>query len=355
MSSNRFGKHFSITTWGESHGKAIGVVIDGCPAGLAIDEGLIQQELDLRRPGRNAFVTPRIEEDRAEILSGVFEGRTTGAPISIMIPNRNQDSSPYDAMKNIYRPGHSNFTYLEKYGVFDHRGGGRSSGRETACRVAAGAVAKALLCQYEIKVTSYLASVGEFKAEKFDLDPKASPIFCPDKYAQDEICDFLEKIIKEGDSIGGSIITKVEGLKPGLGEPLYEKMEAVISLAVLSIPAIKGIYFGETNAHLERGSAYQDVFELENDRPILGTNHCGGILGGISTGSPLIFTAWCKPPSSIKIPLRSVTTSHKEASFQIPHEGKHDPCIAIRAVPVIEAMTALTLADFVLAARLSRI
>jgi chorismate synthase len=355
LSSNRFGKHFCITTWGESHGKAIGVVIDGCPAGLSIDEEMINKELYYRKPGRNPYVTPRKEEDCAQILSGVFGGYTTGAPISLIIPNQNQNNSPYEAMKNIYRPGHSNFTYLQKYGIFDHLGGGRSSGRETACRVAAGAIAKAFLELSNISIVSSIFSIGNLQVKNKNQKPKESPLFCPDSEIEKEMKEYLFQLKEEGNSIGGSIETIVTGIPAGLGEPIYEKIEAILSLAILSIPAFKGIYFGDPLAHLMKGSDYQDPFQMSHGEITLQSNHCGGVLGGITTGSPLAFTAWCKPPSSIKIPIESITLNHEKTTFQIPSDGKHDPCIAIRAVPVIEAMTALTLADFVLAHRLSKI
>lgn len=355
MSSNRFGKHFSITTWGESHGKAIGVVIDGCPSGIEIDEEMINLELKKRRPGYSLYTSPRKEEDLAEIYSGVFEGKTTGAPISIIIPNTTADSAPYEKIKDIYRPGHGNFTYLAKYGIFDYRGGGRSSARETACRVAAGAIAKAILKKLNIQVQSYLYSIGDIQIQHKDQNPSSSELFCPDSSQEKVMKLLIEDLKKAGDSIGGEIETIIHPIPIGLGDPVYEKIEAVLSSAILSIPAIKGIFFGLSDANMHKGSEYNDPFAVANDAIYTTTNNSGGMLGGISTGMPLYFKAICKPASSIRLPVESVTIEKEKAMFSIPVDGKHDPCIAIRAVPVVEAMTAISIVDLYLSNKLVKL
>lgn len=354
MSSNRFGEVFSITTWGESHGKAIGVVIDGCPANIEISAEIINNELKKRAPGKSPFTSPRKEPDHAEILSGIFQGRTTGAPISIMIPNYNHDSSPYEEIKDIYRPGHSNYTYLKKYGSFDYRGGGRASARETAARVAAGAIAKALLQTVNIHIKSYLSQIGSIAIKKHDQDPYKSSIFCPDKNAEGKMTLKLKEIMKAQDSIGGVIETVINPISIGIGEPIYRKIEAVIGFAVLSIPAIKSIEFGTEDAHLYAGSEYIDPFFLDKKEIKTSSNNSGGTLGGISNGMPIVFRASCKPTSSIKQPIPSVSIDQQKAVYTTPKKGKHDPCIAIRAVPVVEAMTAIAIADLYLQGKIHK-
>ncbi len=337
MASNHFGTIFKVTTWGESHGKAIGALIDGCPAGLSITEEEINLELSLRAPGNSPFTSPRKEADTVEILSGVFEGKTTGAPISLIIFNTNADSSPYEPIKNILRPGHANFTYLEKYGIFDYRGGGRASARETACRVAAGAIAKKLLKHFDIHITAYIKEIGGINAK-------------------DQIAQLLEKAKAEGDSLGGIVEVVTSPLPIGLGDPVYEKLEANLAKAFLSIPATKGFEIGEGfHAARMKGSSHNDLFEIsEKIKP--STNHAGGTLGGISTGEPLICKVAFKPTSSIKQPQASVNiSSGKPETLTLPPEAKHDPCVAIRAVPVVEAMTALVLADALLMHRSSKL
>lgn len=318
MASNSFGNLFTITTWGESHGPAMGVVIDGCPAGIDLSQQEIQTELDQRRPGSSPYVSPRNEPDQAEILSGIFEGKTTGTPISILIRNKDAVSSDYNELKDILRPGHANYTYLKKYGIFDYRGGGRASARETACRVAAGAVAKKLLAGKNIQITAKLEN----------LDEKA-----------------LETLQKEGDSIGGVVACTAEGLPAGLGDPIYEKLEARLAYAMLSIPAARGFEIGAGfQAARMKGSEHNDCFFKEEDQIKTKTNHSGGVLGGISTGMPLYFRVPFKPTSSIRISQDTVTTDGELTHLQ-PKKGRHDPCVAIRAVPVVEAMTALVLTD----------
>ncbi|NGX47706.1 MAG: Chorismate synthase [Chlamydiae bacterium] len=365
MASNQFGQIFRITTWGESHGKAIGVVIDGCPAGLFISEEEINLELILRRPGYNALTSPRKEEDKAEIYSGVFEGRTTGAPISIIIPNQNADPSKYEPIKDLLRPGHANFTYGEKYGHFDYRGGGRASARETAPRVAAGAIAKKLLMEFGIQIAAFVAQIGEVKTiepehEEIDSlreETLKSPVFCPDKEAEREIIALIEKAKEEGDSLGAIIELRAEGLMPVLGDPTYEKLDANLAKAMLSIPACKGIEFGAGFAAANmKGSEHNDLFQRNIEGNVITkTNHAGGVLGGISSGMPLVLRCVFKPTSSIRKTQTTLNKKGQKADLTLPEGSKHDPCVAIRAVPIVEAMTALVLADAFLMNRSARI
>ncbi|NGX26705.1 MAG: Chorismate synthase [Chlamydiae bacterium] len=365
MASNQFGQIFRITTWGESHGKAIGVVIDGCPAGLFISEEVINQELSYRRPGYSALTSPRKEEDKAEIYSGVFEGRTTGAPISIIIPNQNADPSKYEPIKDLLRPGHANFTYGEKYGHFDYRGGGRASARETAARVAAGAIAKKLLMEFGIQIAAFVAQIGEVKTiepehEEIDSlreETLKSPVFCPDKEAEREIIALIEKAKEEGDSLGAIIELRAEGLMPVLGDPTYEKLDANLAKAMLSIPACKGIEFGAGFAAANmKGSEHNDLFQRNIEGNVITkTNHAGGVLGGISSGMPLVLRCVFKPTSSIRKTQTTLNKKGQKADLTLPEGSKHDPCVAIRAVPIVEAMTALVLADCMLLDRTRRL
>lgn len=311
---NSFGQIFRITTWGESHGKAIGVVIDGCPSGLELSEEDINNELAKRAPGKHPLTSPRAEPDQGEILSGVFEGKTTGSPICILIPNKDIDSSKYEPIKDLIRPGHANYTYYKKYGIFDYRGGGRASARETACRVAAGAVAKKLLRGHGISVTaSSLVDRG-----------------------------LIQQIMEEGDSIGGVVECKAEGLPIGLGEPIYQKMEALLAQAMLSLPASKGFEIGEGfQASKMKGSLHNQVAS-------------GGTLGGISDGTLLVFRVAFKPTSSIAIPQETTTLTGEKAVLMLPKGSRHDPCVALRAAPVVESMCALVLADALLMNRTSQ-
>ena len=363
MASNSFGNFFRITTWGESHGKGIGVVIDGCPAGLNLADEDINQALALRAPGRNQYTTPRKEKDIAEIYSGVFEGKTTGAPISIVIHNHDVKSSSYEPIKHLLRPGHANFTYLEKYGVFDYRGGGRSSARETACRVAAGAVAKKLLAHYGIKTCAYLAVVGDVHVtvETDDLTQLnsltlANPIFCPDPIAAIRMMDSICVAKDAGDSLGGIVAFMATGLPAGLGDPVYEKLEANLAKAMLSMPASKGFEIGEgfDAAHMS-GSTHNDSFIVDENKIKTRTNHAGGTLGGLSTGMPLFGRVAFKPTSSINKGQETVDAQGIKADFKLPEGSRHDPCVAIRAVPVVDAMCALVLVDALLMNRCSRL
>lgn len=362
MASNSFGKIFRITTWGESHGKAIGVVIDGCPAGIEITAEEINRDLERRAPGKGAHTSPRQESDRVEIYSGVFEGKTTGAPISLIIPNRDQDSTKYEPIKNVLRPGHANYTYLEKYGVFDYRGGGRASGRETACRVAAGAVAKKFLQKYNITPLSYIREIGGIKAEidfqKLKANPytiQESPLYCPDPIATEEMIKKIESIKQQGDSLGGVVELFIDNLFVGLGDPVYDKIEAMLAAALMSIPASKGVEIGQGfQAARMRGTEHNDLFQNGPYGIGTETNHAGGTLGGITNGMPLIARLAFKPTSSIMQAQPTLDLEGKSATLQLPSGSRHDPCIAIRAVPVVEAMASLVIADAILYNRCAR-
>ena len=365
MASNRFGTLFSITTWGESHGKAIGVVIDGCPAGLPLTDEEINTALKFRAGGKTSYVTPRSEKDEAAIYSGVFEGKTTGAPLSIIIFNHDADSSKYEPIKDLLRPGHANFTYLEKYGIFDYRGGGRSSARETACRVAAGAVAKKLLAHFGITAVSYMKAMGDVEMPELSYHSPAdlqratlvSRVFCPHSPTSAEMICALEKTKEEGDSLGGIVETLVFDLPIGWGDPVYEKLEANLAKAMLSIPASKGFEIGSGFAASKmQGSEHNDAFVIDDQGKITtATNFAGGTLGGISTGLPLITRTAFKPTSSIQKPQKTLSLDKEEKEFKLPEGSRHDPCVTIRAVPVVEAMTALVLVDAFLMNRSSRI
>lgn len=362
MSSNSLGSIFKMTTFGESHGKAVGVVIDGCPAQLPLRIEEIQAALDQRVPGRRPYTSPRRETDKAEILSGVFQGMTTGAPIAILIPNHDTDSAPYESLKNIYRPGHAIYTFEEKYGVFDYRGSGRASARETVCRVAAGAVAAKFLKEMGICCVSYLIQIGSVKASiefaefnSFVEWVQGSTLFCPDRNIEPLMHAVLEKVKQEGDSVGGVVEFRVNGLVSGLGDPVYDKVSSRLALALMSIPAAKGFEIGEGfHAAEMRGSQHNDLFVNAQGKIGTKTNHAGGLLGGITTGMPLVGRVAFKPASSIRIPQKTLNKEHQEIEFSCPSEARHDICVAIRAVPVVQAMVALTLADAVLMNRCAR-
>lgn len=365
MASNFFGQVFRITTFGESHGTAIGVVIDGCPAGLSLTKEEIDQELSVRQPGKNPYTSPRKEKDEAQILSGLFEGKTTGAPIAIVIWNHDADSTKYEPIKNLLRPGHANFTYLHKYGIFDYRGGGRSSARETAARVAAGAVAKKLLAHFDIELCAFVAEIGGISIVEPNLESPAklrkkilaNPLFCPDAKAAEKMMKEIEKAKEEGDSLGGILQCAVAKLPPGLGDPVYGKLEANLASAMLSLPATKGFEIGSGFAAARmKGSEHNDAFDVdENGKITTTTNYAGGTLGGISTGLPLTFRVAFKPTSSIKKPQKTVNLKGEKKPFKLPEGSRHDPCVAIRAVPIIEAMTALVLADAILLNRCAKL
>lgn len=360
MASNSFGNIFKITTWGESHGKAVGVVIDGCPAGIELDNADINSALARRAPGNSPFTSPRKEPDFAEIYSGVFEGKTTGTPISIIIMNTDADSSKYEPIKHLLRPGHANYTYTEKYGCFDYRGAGRSSARETACRVAAGAVANKILAADNINVVSYMKSIGDVDMPSLALEHTqlkqetlASPIFCPDLATCEKMMSAITTAMNAGDSLGGVIEFCVHNMPVGLGDPIYEKLEANLAKAMMSLPASKGVELGEGfQAARMMGSQHNDAFSTAS---ITTTNHAGGTLGGISTGMPLIGRVAFKPTSSIKKPQTTIDQQGNAQEFVLPAGSRHDPCVAIRAVPIVEAMCALVLVDALLMNRCSKI
>jgi chorismate synthase len=356
MASNSFGHIFKITTWGESHGKAIGVVIDGCPAGIPISVEEINAELQRRSPGKSPYTSPREESDQAEIYSGIFDGQTTGAPISIIIPNRNQDRSKYEPIKDLLRPGHANYTYLQKYGVFDPYGGGRASARETACRVAAGAIAKKILQSHGIFPMAYIKEIAGITATIEALEQKElrqkilnSPIFCPDGEAAFKMMEAIEQAKAVKDSVGGIVELRVDAMPVGLGDPVYRKLEAYLAEAMLSIPASKGFEIG-SGFYGSRmfGSEHNDQFVRDGDRIYTKTNHAGGVLGGISNGMPLIARVAFKPTSSIGKEQMTLDSEGNEALLQLPEGSRHDPCVAIRAVAVVEAMAAIVLADLCL-------
>lgn len=348
MAGSTFGNIFKITTWGESHGKGVGVVVDGCPAGLLLDETDIQKYLNRRKPGQSRYATPRKEDDSVEILSGVFEGKTTGTPISMVVYNKTQRSKDYSEIANYYRPGHADLTYDLKYGFRDYRGGGRSSGRETIGRVAAGAIACKILGQLGIEILTYTKSIGPVEADL--KNPDYSQIFensfyMPDAQAAKKAADYLEKCMKSRDSSGGVIECIVKGMKPGVGDPAFEKLNANLAKAVCSIGAVKGFEIGDGMAVAKaRGSENNDCYTTSPEgETIKLTNHSGGILGGISDGSPITLRAAIKPTPSISQEQSTIT---KDGSpVQVEVKGRHDPVIVPRAVVVVESMVALTLLD----------
>lgn len=351
MAGSDFGTIFRITTWGESHGNGIGAVIDGCPAGLSLDEATIQKYLDRRKPGQSRFTTPRKEADQAEILSGVFEGKTTGTPIAVLIRNENQRSKDYSEIASYYRPGHADYTFDAKYGFRDYRGGGRSSGRETIGRVIGGAVALQLLHELGITITAYAKSIGPISCDMSRFSTKevhSNPLCMPDAAAAVEAQKYLESCMQSHDSAGGIIECVITGVPAGLGDPVFNKLDAKLAAAIFSIGAVKGFEIGDGfEAAKARGSENNDFFCTdETGRISKETNHAGGILGGISDGSAIIFRAAVKPTPSISAAQRTV--KRDGTPIQIKIGGRHDPIIVPRAVVVVEAMTALVLADFLL-------
>ena len=358
MSGSVYGTIFKISTWGESHGAGVGVVVDGCPAGLPLNEEDIQKYLDRRKPGQSKFTTARSEGDKAEILSGVFEGKTTGTPISIVIRNTDQRSRDYSNIMDVYRPGHADYTFDEKYGFRDYRGGGRSSGRETIGRVAAGAVAAKLLESLGITVQAYTSAVGPVKIDhsKMDLEEISNNrLYMPDKKAAAEAESYLEDMIQRKGSCGGVIECVVNGLPAGVGEPVFDKLDAALGKAIMSIGAVKGFEIGDGfEAAASLGSQDNDCFIIGKDgRPCKVTNHSGGTLGGMSDGSTLVMRAAFKPTPSISQIQKTVDRYGKEREIEI--KGRHDPVIVPRAVVVVEAMAALTVADLLLMSMTSRL
>ncbi len=356
---NTFGRLFRITTFGESHGEAIGCVIDGCPAGLKIDENFIQSELDRRRPGQSKITTQRKESDTAEILSGVFEGKATGTPIAIFIRNKDQKSKDYSHIADKFRPSHADYTYHEKYGIRDYRGGGRSSARETAARVAAGAVAKLLLKEINVEINAWVSQVGDIRLEKpypeLDLSKTEGNIVrCPDETTARLMIDLIDRVRKDQDTIGGIVSCVVKGVPAGLGEPVFDRLHAQLGRAMLSINAVKGFEYGSGFAGVRmRGSEHNDIFEKQDGKIITKTNHSGGIQGGISNGQDIYFNVAFKPVATIMKDQETVDVHGKKTI--ISGKGRHDPCVVPRAVPIVEAMAALVLADFYLLNKSSKL
>jgi chorismate synthase len=352
MAGNSFGTIFRITTFGESHGVALGVVIDGCPPGIAVDEQMILAELARRKPGQSSLTTSRLEDESVEILSGIFEEKTTGTPIAIMVRNKDQRSSDYDALKNVYRPSHADYTYEQKYGVRDHRGGGRSSARETVARVVAGVIAKQVLAHSNITVTAYVSQVADIKVIKpyTELDltrTEQSIVRCPDEPAAAEMIARIEQVKQEGDSVGGTITCVVKGTPAGLGEPVFDKLHADLAKAMLSINACKGFDLGSGfDSITMKGSEHNDAFVSANGKISTLTNHSGGIQGGITNGEDIYFRCAFKPVSTISKPQQTINTEIHTVTMEAA--GRHDPCVLPRAVPIVEAMAALVLADHLL-------
>jgi chorismate synthase len=353
MAGNSFGKIFKLTTFGESHGPAIGGIIDGCPAGISLDFDAIQAEMQRRKPGQSAIVTQRKEEDEVKFLSGIFEGKTTGTSISFIIENTDQKSKDYSHIETIYRPSHADFTYDKKYGIRDYRGGGRSSARETACRVVAGAIAKQLL--KEIKITAYVSSVGaiELKKPYSELDfseIEKNPVRCADAKMAVEMEEYIKTIRKEGDTIGGTVSCVIQNVPIGLGEPVFDKLHAELGKAMLSINAVKGFEYGSGFAGTAmKGSEHNDLFNQDGSTK---TNHSGGIQGGISNGGDIYFKVAFKPVATIMQKQETIDSKGNKAEAE--GKGRHDPCVVPRAVPIVEAMAALVLADFYLLNKISK-
>ena len=362
MSGNTFGTIFRITTWGESHGRAVGVVVDGCPSGLALCAEEIQKELDRRRPGQSRASTARQEADVVEILSGIFEGKTSGTPISLLVWNKDADSSAYDLLRDKPRPGHADYSYQMKYGLRDHRGGARASARETVGRVAAGAVAKKLLQAAGIEVVAYVSQLGGIVAKIASSDlgelraqAESNVVRCPDLAAAERMLERLDGVRKEGDSLGGVVVITAEGVPAGLGEPVFDKLDADLAKALMSLGAVKAVEIGvgcECSGML--GSQMNDPLLMRGGKVDFESNNAGGILGGISTGAPIVCTIYVKPTPSIALAQRTVDLVSCEAA-KIEIKGRHDPAIPPRIVPVAEAMVALVLADHLLRLRAARL
>lgn len=354
MAGNSFGRLFRLTTFGESHGEAIGGVIDGCPAGIELDLDLVQQDMDRRKPGQSSIVTQRKESDRPRFLSGIFEGRTTGTPIGFIIENDNQKSRDYAHIHNVYRPSHADFTYDQKYGFRDYRGGGRSSARETACRVVAGAVAKQVL--KSVQITAYTCAVGGLVLEKdyqqLDLEKaNLNPVRCPDEDMAQQMESYIKEVRAGGDTVGGVIQCVVRGIPAGLGEPVFDKLHAVLGQAMLSINAVKGFEYGSGfSGARSRGSDHNDQFNTNGSTR---TNNSGGIQGGITNGMDIFFKVAFKPVATLMQKQQTINSAGQTVEMQ--GKGRHDPCVVPRAVPIVEAMAALVLADFYLIDKATKI
>ncbi|WP_424494311.1 chorismate synthase [Salinimicrobium sp. GXAS 041] len=354
MAGNSFGTLFKLSTFGESHGAAIGGTIDGCPAGIQLDLDLIQRDMDRRKPGQSAIVTQRKEPDTVKFLSGIFEGKTTGTPIGFIIENSNQKSKDYSHIKNTYRPSHADYTYDKKYGNRDYRGGGRSSARETACRVVAGAVAKQVISS--IKITAYTSAVGDIQLDRkyhelnFD-NIERNPVRCPDPATAEKMESFIKEIRSQGDTVGGIVECVIENVPAGLGEPVFDKLHAQLGKAMLSINAVKGFEYGSGfSGSALKGSEHNDLFNKDGSTK---TNYSGGIQGGISNGMDIYFRVAFKPVATIM--QKQETIDAKGEKVEMQGKGRHDPCVVPRAVPIVEAMAALVLADFFLLNKVTKI
>jgi chorismate synthase len=348
MSGNTLGKLFTVTSFGESHGPAIGCIVDGCPPGLALEEADLQGDLDRRKPGKTRHTTQRREADQVEILSGVFEGKTTGTPIALIIHNTDQRSKDYSEIMNTFRPGHADYSYLQKYGMRDYRGGGRSSARETAMRVAAGAIAKKYLKQQcGIEIKGYMAQLGPIHYEQFDWDEiENNPFFFPDASKVQQLEDYMDALRKEGNSIGARINVVATGVPPGLGEPVFDRLDADIAHAMMCINAVKGVELGAGFASVEqKGTEHRDEMTPQGFL----SNHAGGVLGGISSGQHIEVSMALKPTSSIRLPGKSIDLAGQPV--EVVTKGRHDPCVGIRATPIAEAMLAIVLMDHYLRQR----
>jgi chorismate synthase len=349
--SNTFGNIFRLTSFGESHGKGIGGIIDGCPAGIDLDILFIQKELNRRKPGQSILTTSRDESDEIEFFSGIFEGKTTGTPIGFSVWNAKQRSGDYDSMKNLYRPSHADYTYLQKYGIRDNRGGGRASARETIARVVGGAIAKLALNQLNIHITAYTSQVGPICLEKTYQDCdfaqiEQNPVRCPDKETAAKMAELITDVKARGDTIGGIVFCVIQGVPVGLGEPVFNKLHAALGASMLSINAVKGFEYGSGFDINHLGSELNDVFYLKNGETHTRTNHSGGIQGGISNGEDIYFRVAFKPVATIMTEQKTVDISGKEITFKA--HGRHDPCVLPRAVPIVEAMAALVILDMYL-------
>lgn len=353
MSGNIFGNNFRVSTFGESHGSAIGCVIDGCPANIEISIDDIQADLDLRRPGQSKITTDRDESDKVEILSGIFEGRTTGTPIAMIIRNKDQRSEDYSKIKDIFRPSHADFTYMAKYGIRDYRGGGRASARETIARVAAGAIARKILRNHGIECLSFVEQVYNIKATINIDDIKRGDIFrniirCPDEKAAIEMTDLITRMKDDGDSVGGIICGIIRGCKAGIGDPVFDKLHANLGRAMLSINAVKGFEIGDGFSCINlKGSEHNDAIENIDGKISTRTNHAGGIVGGITNGEDIIFRVAFKPVSTIKKSQDSINTDGNNIRIETI-DGRHDPCVLPRAIPIVDAMSALVILDAII-------
>jgi len=341
MSGNSIGKLFTVTTFGESHGLGLGAIVDGCPPGIELSEADLQRDLDRRKPGTSRYTTQRREADEVRIMSGVFEGKTTGTPIGLLIENTDQRSKDYSNIERTFRPAHADYSYNQKYGFRDYRGGGRSSARETAMRVAAGAIAKKVLAAQGVEVRGYLSQLGPIKIEQFDWNEVGNnPFFCPDASKVSEMEDYMNALRKEGNSVGARISVVASGMKPGWGEPVFDRLDAELAHSLMSINAVKGVEIGDGfDVVAQKGTEHRDEMTPEGFL----SNHAGGIIGGVSTGQDLVAHIALKPTSSLVIPGRSIDVDGNP--IEVVTKGRHDPCVGIRATPIAEAMTAITLLD----------